>query len=267
MWRTPPRVDARATLGEIIFIMSGAFRTVALIALLRVAAYGQVFEVASVKVHPEAPSIIRFTTSGPQFRAEAEMLGGLVMYAYNIERYQLAFASPKFAFDDVYFDIVAKAEGDAAPTKEAFRQMLQTLLADRFKLKIHHEMREVQVFALVVGKNGPKFKESAPDTQSSGRHTMNGRNQIMTLTKVTMEDVVQSLTVYTGRPVLDKTGLTGSYDVRMEATPSFRINNNPDPADISVFEAIQEQLGLKLEPQKAMIDVLVVDHAEKPSGN
>lgn len=69
------------------------------------------------------------------------------------------------------------------------------------------------------------------------------------------------------RPVLDKTGLTGKYDIKLEATPEFRINNNPQPEDISIFDAVQNQLGLKLEPQKAMLEILVVDHAEKPSPN
>jgi uncharacterized protein (TIGR03435 family) len=128
-------------------------------------------------------------------------------------------------------------------------------------------MREIQVFALVLGKNGPKFKESAPDAAVSGRHGVNGRNQNMTLSKATMEDVAQQLPVYTGRPVIDKTGLTGTYDIKLEATPSFRINSNLDPSDISIFVAVQGQLGLKLEPQKAMIDVVVVDHVEKPSAN
>jgi uncharacterized protein (TIGR03435 family) len=228
---------------------------------------GQSFEVASIKIHPGPASNMDITTSGPRFRASAQFVGGLVLYAYNLKNYQLAWTAPNANLADTFFDIEAKAEGDAAPATDDFRQMLQSLLADRFKLKFHHEMREQQMFALVVGKNGPKFKESAPDTQPSGRHTMNGRNQIMTLTKRTMADVVQQLPVYTGRPVLDKTGLTGTYDLKMEATPFFRINNNPDPSDISIFVAIQDQLGLKLEPQKTMVEVLVVDHIEKPSEN
>jgi uncharacterized protein (TIGR03435 family) len=70
------------------------------------------------------------------------------------------------------------------------------------------------------------------------------------------------------RPVIDKTGLTGKYDIRLEATPEFRINNNnPQPNDLSVFEAVQQQLGLRLEAQKSMMDAMVVDHVEKPSGN
>jgi uncharacterized protein (TIGR03435 family) len=237
------------------------------VSLFSAAAFGQAFEVASVKLHPGGASNINITTSGPRLRASAEMVHGLVLYAYNLKNYQLAWTSPNSAFDDIYFDIEAKAEGDAAPKPEEFRKMVQSLLADRFKLQVHHEMREIQVFALVLGKNGPKFKESAPDAAVSGRHGVNGRNQNMTLSKATMEDVAQQLPVYTGCPVIDKTGLTGTYDIKLEATPSFRINSNLDPSDISIFVAVQGQLGLKLEPQKAMIDVVVVDHVEKPSAN
>jgi uncharacterized protein (TIGR03435 family) len=79
---------------------------------------------------------------------------------------------------------------------------------------------------------------------------VNGRNQSMTLMKATMESFVQRLFVYTGRPVIDKTSLSGTYDIKFEATPAFRLSNNPDPSDISVFQAIQEQLG-------------VIDHVEK----
>ena len=240
---------------------------VTLILLSALNIFAQSFEVASIKVHPGPASNINITTSGPLFRASAQFVGGLVLYAYNLKNYQLAWASPDTNIGETFFDIEAKAEGDAAPKTDEFRQMLQSLLADRFKLKVHHEMRELSVFALVVGKSGPKFKESAPDAVASLRVGVNGRNQIMTVTKRTLEDVVQQLPVYTGRPVIDKTGLTGTYDIKLEATPSFRINRDPDPADISVFDAVQQQLGLKLEAQKAMIDVLVIDHVEKPTGN
>jgi uncharacterized protein (TIGR03435 family) len=127
------------------------------------------------------------------------------------------------------------------------------------------------VYALVVGKNGPKFKESAPDAKPSGHGGVKGRNQTMTLVKGTMVDVAQELQVYVDRPVVDYTGLTGTYDIKFEATPAFRLNRNPDqpsePGDISAFTAVQQQLGLKLEARKAKIEVLVVDHVEKPSEN
>jgi len=242
-------------------------RAIVALFLLSLGVFAQSFEVASIKVHPGPASIMDITISGPRFRASAQFVGGLVLYAYNLKNYQLAWTVPDTNLADTFFDIEAKADGDAVPTTAEFRQMLQSLLTDRFKLKFHHESREIPVFALVVGKNGPKFKESAPDVVASLHVGVNGRNQIMTLTKRTLADVVQQLPVYTGRPVIDKTGLTGTYDIKLEATPSFRINRDPDPADISAFDAVQQQLGLKLEAQKAMIDVLVVDHVEKPTGN
>jgi uncharacterized protein (TIGR03435 family) len=237
----------------------------ALLLVLAPALRAQSFEVASVKVHPDPPHIIGIKTSGPRFHADAETVGGLIMYAYNLQNYQLSL--PKSDQNDVYYDIEAKAEGDATPTKEQFRQMLQPLLAERFKLKVHHEMRETAVFFLIVGKNGPKFKPSAADATPSGNIGVKGRNQITTLSKSTVDGLVEMLPLYAGRPVIDKTGLQGVYDIKFEATPFFRLNRDPDPADISVFDGVQDQLGLKLEPQKAPVDVVVVDHLEKPSGN
>ncbi len=193
------------------------------------------------------------------------------MYAYNLKNYQVADTPALEAVGETYYDIAAKAEGDGTPKQGEFRQMLQALLADRFKLKVHREMREMPVYALVVGKNGPKFKESSADANPSGNYGVNGRNQTMSLSKATMEDVARDLRVYVDRPVVDKTGLKGNYDIKMEATPAFRISRNPDnpsdPGDISAFTAVQEQLGLKLEAQKALIEVLVVDHVERPSEN
>jgi uncharacterized protein (TIGR03435 family) len=230
------------------------------------AACGQSFEVASVRPHPGPAHSINITTSGPLLRAEAEFVNGLVLYAYNLKNYQLDWA-PGLKFDESMYDIVAKAEGDGEPTKDEFRQMLQSLLADRFKLKVHREQREMPVYALVVGKNGPKFKESGPDAPLFGNHTVNGRNQTMALPKATMEQVASELPLYAGRPVLDKTGLTGTYAIRLEATPKFRMDRDPDAGDISVFTAVQDQLGLRLEAQKAMVEVLVIDHVEKPTDN
>ena len=148
--------------------------------------------------------------------------------------------------------------------------MLQTLLGDRFKLTFHREQREMPVYALAVAKNGPKFKESAPDADPIQHHSMNGRNNVITMPKATMDDVTAAIAnAFLDRPVVDRTGLTGTYDIKLTYTPETRANREagPDPTDISVFTAVQSQLGLKLEAQKAMVEILVVDHVEKPSGN
>lgn len=213
---------------------------------------------------------IDISTSGPRLNAEAEAVFGLIMYAYNVKRFQLSLSGPNVRVDDIFYDIVAKAEGDGTPTGDEFRQMLQALLADRFKLKVHREMKEMPVYALVVGKNGPKLKPSDPDGETMGRVSVNGRNYVVTRPKATMEDVVGGISnAFLDRPVLDKTGLTGTYDFKLTYTPDTRANRagDPDPNDISIFTAVQEQLGLRLEPQKAEVEILVVDRVEKPSDN
>lgn len=226
------------------------------------------FEVASVKPHDGPLHTMRgFSSSGARLTLEGDLPVYLIMEAYNLKIYQVSFAVPEP--ERIYYDIFARAEGDGVPSRSEFRQMLQTLLADRFKLKVHRETKEMPVYALLVGKNGPKFKESASDAVSAGRGGPNGRNQYIARTKATMEDLAQDIgnSFLVGRPVLDKTGLTGTYGYRIEATPQAWIDNNPELSDIGVFAAVQEQLGLKLEPQKAAVEILVVDHIEKPTQN
>ena len=118
---------------------------------------------------------------------------------------------------------------------------------------------------MVVNKGGPKFKPSAPHAQPNFLGSVNGRNQVITATAYTMADLARGLRNFLGanRPVIDRTGLTGAYDLRIEATP----RRDVELGDISVQTAVQEQLGLKLKPQRAPIEVLVVDRFEKPSAN
>jgi uncharacterized protein (TIGR03435 family) len=96
---------------------------------------------------------------------------------------------------------------------------------------------------------------------------VNGRNQTITMTKQPISVLVANLQIFTERPVLDRTGLTGAYDLNFEATPWFRTNNQPSPDDVSAFSAVQQQLGLKLEAAKEPIEVLVIDHFEKAIEN
>jgi uncharacterized protein (TIGR03435 family) len=130
-------------------------------------------------------------------------------------------------------------------------------------------MREMPVYALVVGKNGPKLKESAADADPTGYTHVSGRNYQYTRAKATMEDIGRAISsAFLDRPVLDQTGLTGTYNVNLIYTPNIRSNQAaPDPNDVSIFDGIQDQLGLKFEPQKATVEILVVDHVEKPSEN
>jgi uncharacterized protein (TIGR03435 family) len=223
----------------------------------------QAFEAVSIHENPGPFQVLfRYSPSGPRLTLEGWRISNLIQEAYNLKQYQITL--PPGA-NEIVFNIVAKAEGNAERSKAEFRPLLQTMLVERFHLKFHREQRETPVYALVVGKAGPKFHESAPETAFKSQHGVNGRNQYMDLTQATMSMLADEIGV--DRPVIDKTGLTGKYTIRLEATPEFRINNNPQPDDLRVFEAIQQQLGLRLEPQKAMMDVLVVDHVENPSGN
>jgi len=230
------------------------------------------FEVASIRPF-EGPlhSIYEFSSSGSRAFYKAYPITGLILEAYNLKGYELDFAPSQPRPDMTYYDILAKAEGDAPRTRSEFRQMLQTLLAERFGLRIHRETRKMDVYALVAGKNGPNFQASSLDADPMAYHGVNGRNQNIIAAKCTMEVLTNDLrsSFFVDRPIVDGTGLAGTYNIKIEATPEFRLRaGDPEPGDISIFDAVQSQLGLKLEPRKASIEILVVDHVEKkPSEN
>jgi uncharacterized protein (TIGR03435 family) len=188
------------------------------------------------------------------------------------------------------FDIEAKVAGPDVATLPKLnfdqrRSMFRQILADRFMLATHHETKELPVFALFLAKGGVKFKESKPDPEhpvmakGAGRF-MIGRGKI-SAQATTMPFFASVLSRQVGRTVVDKTGLTGTYDVTLDWTPDEGAGpppggpappGQPDHASSSdsgpsIFTAIQEQLGLKLESAKGPVDVLVIDHIEKPSEN
>ena len=249
---------------------------IAAVYALTICAFGQTapksFEVASIRVQPGPVGTINITTSGNRLKVAANMMAGLIMYAYDIKNYQLDRGPMPTVMGDTMYDIEAKADGDTVPTKDEFRLMMQSLLADRFHLKVHRESKEMPVYALIPGKNGPKFKASAPDADPTAHVKAAGSNyQFYELLapKETMDDLANTLWNYVDLPVLNKTGLTGTYDIKLSYTPQFKMGKGtePDSNELSVFTAVQEQLGLKLESQKATMEVLVIDHVEKPSEN
>ncbi len=209
-----------------------------------------------------------FKSSGSLLNLEGYSVRGLIMEAYNLRSYQLDNAGLDWQ-QNIFYDIAARAEGGTTPTREEFRKMLQTLLAERFNFKFHREQKEMPVYAMIVEKGGPKFKESADDEAFVAYHGVHGRNQSLSASHMTMESLANEIgnSFFVDRSVIDRTGLNGTYDFKIEATPEFRYGINPQPEDVSVFSAIQEQLGLKLDPQKANVEVLIVDHVEKPSEN
>jgi uncharacterized protein (TIGR03435 family) len=231
--------------------------------MLTSCAWGQSFEVASIRLHKAPVERIGSSISGSRLTMEAMSLDNLITYAYDLQDYQV-FGAPVWAVSSQTsdrYDIAAKAEGDGVLSREQSKKMLQALLADRFQLKFHYDTKELPVYALVVTKNGPKFKESAPDAQSL--MTMGGAKGVeIRVVKGDMAQLARQFSNHNrvNRIVLDKTQLTGEYDYTLTLSP-----DDNDSESVSI--AMQEQLGLKLESAKAPIEVLVIDRAEKPSDN
>jgi uncharacterized protein (TIGR03435 family) len=167
-------------------------------------------------------------------------------------------AGPDWIKDrEVRFDVVAK--GPAGATREQLLEMLQTLLDERFKITKHNEPRVVAHYELAIAKNGPKIHPSKPDAKDDLKY-LRGRlaSQSMPMSRFTM-----LLSRQLRQAVIDKTGLTGAYDIDIEWSPD---EPNGAPAEApgpSIFSAIQDQLGLKLEAHKSPIDVMVIDRADK----
>ena len=159
-----------------------------------------------------------------------------------------------------------------AQQSEQVDLMEQSLLADRFKLKVHFEKREMPVYALVVAKGGPKLTPAEIGESSKLFSAPTDRGNKITAEAVTLDDFANSPLLRTGgRLVIDQTGLKGTYDFTLESGPDRTVA--PDTAQEgggdapSFFTAIQEQLGLRLVPTKAPVEVIVIDHIEKPSEN
>jgi uncharacterized protein (TIGR03435 family) len=235
------------------------------------------FDVATVKPNSTDDHRIMMRFGG-RTSATGVNLKLLMTVAYDVRDFQIVGGPGWLATDR--FDIVAKAEGVPDQlTPEQFRPMLVALIEDRFQLKIHRETKEMPVYALVVAKNGTKLKANAGEP---GPRLRMGRGQLNG-TKVPLKMLVQQLAQQLGRPVVDKTGLTGDYDFTLTWTPQpgeggamFAGPGGPggpegpppsDPDGPSIFAAIQEQLGLKLESDKGPVEILVLDQVEKPTEN
>lgn len=256
------------------------------------------FDVISVKPDSTNGGMMRTMFTGDGLSMTNLPVHQLLAQAYQLNQDRI-FGEPSWSTTD-RFDVEAKVAGpDAAALKQLpvaqRRSMVQQILTDRFKLVAHHETRDLPVYTLVVAKSGAKFKDvsDAPPTAANpcprmGPRMSMGPGKLM-VNDGTMEMFLQILSQQLGRTIVDKTGLTGSYDFTLQWTPDNAAAGPPssavgapgpaapggampsppppDASGASLFTAIQEQLGLKLEPTKAPIDVLVIDHIEKPSEN
>lgn len=237
------------------------------------------YDVATIKLSdPNAQgSGIGWRPNG-SFYTKGQTLKNIVCGAYDEMTFQ-CLGGPAW-FDSDKYDIEAKPDSateerlqklNQKGTWPVEQQMQQALFADRLKLKVHYETRELPIFALVVAKGGLKMHEAKPgDTYANGIKGMGAGgymvgNGKMIAQGISMDNFAQQLTATTSHIVSNKTGLTGLYDFTL------RYSNDdlpaPDSAAPSIYTALEEQLGLKLESAKGPVKVLVIDHVERPSEN
>lgn len=234
-----------------------------LVASLAFAQIPPEFEVATVK--PSAPQSVGQTSKRMDWSSERlnfsyVSLKDVIGWAYRVEQYQIS--GPDW-LETARFDIAAKLAPGSSRLEVA--QMLQALLADRFKMTIHRETKERLVYALVVAKGGPKLKSSDSDY---GISTNSNRTRLHVTAKATMQRFAEFLSEQVARPVTDQTGLTGLYDFTVDWALDDVIAPPDSSAGPSVFTALQEQLGLKLDSAKGSVEIIVVDHADRvPSEN
>jgi uncharacterized protein (TIGR03435 family) len=229
------------------------------------------FEVATIK--PTNPSfggiLIRLT--GGKFSATGFTLKDLIAFAYEVDNSQIGGGPEWFASDR--YDILGKPEKPGPLSRDSARTMLRPLLADRFHLKIHFETKPMSVFVLTIEKNGSKLRpRTAGDGGETTRLTFHGaRATGRNVSMMVLAEEMQAMVL--GRPVLDKTGLVGTFDFDLVWSPEPKLSGIADasaPVDPNVpdiFTAFREQLGLKLESRKELTKVIVVDDATKPSEN
>jgi uncharacterized protein (TIGR03435 family) len=271
-------------------------------------AFGVEFEVASITpAQPSGEYHIGMQVDGARVNVGSMSLAALLLLAFNVKQYQIA--GPAWLSADITsaerFDVIGKMPEGAR--QDQVPEMLQALLADRFKLTLHRETKEHAVYALVAAKGGSKLKESVPEPEvpaggddaknviaidtSDGavRVSQDGKGGIVTrggrggttritpgadgsmhmeASRVTMPQLAETLSRFVDRPVVDMTELKGEYQVALEIsmadlTTSARVAGLPGvPPPGSVFVAVQK-LGLRLEPRKAQLETIVIDHLEK----
>ncbi len=225
------------------------------------------FEVATVKRSAPDDKSHRFNIEGRRILVENQTVGSIMEVAFGVHPKQIL-NLPTWA-DTQRFDVQGVPDQEGEPNVVQFREMLRKLLADRFGLQLHTEQREMDRYAMRIAKGGPKLErtKSAPDTLPSINGTGTKTTTSLKITNVSMEDLAQELQDVRDRPVVDETGLRGRFDCTLSWTRDDAPTEDADNSVPGFFTAIQEQLGLKLEPSRGQVNVLVVDKLALPSAN
>ena len=232
------------------------------------------FEVASIKPgDPNSHKVAMQRRPGGGFSTTNASLQMLIGLAYGVRDHQIA-GGPNW-LDSAKFNIDAKPAGSSASEPTDIRLMLRSLLKDRFRLTVHSETRQEQVYELAVSRGGSRLREAAA-TLHADRQGLTMDRGHLTGMAAPMSQLASVLSGQLERSVIDRTGLTGKYDFNLEWTPA---NPETGPADQtgeppstdssrpSIFTALQEQLGLKLQSTRGPVEIVVVDHVEKPDAN
>lgn len=224
------------------------------------------WDVVSVKPHRELDSGGSMYVRPDGIEINNLTLHSLLWGAFDVKSQDQFSGWPEWANSD-RFDVQAKLTAEDAERwhklhgeegERQYRQLMRQILEDRFALKTHIERRELPVYELVIAKQGAKLKPASPDSHGLSNY----RPGKISAKSTRIISLIVNLSGNVGRVVVDKTGLTGEYDFELTWAP----DNQPD-AGPSIFTALQEELGLKLQTARAPIDVVVIDHLERPSEN
>jgi uncharacterized protein (TIGR03435 family) len=235
-------------------------------------------EVATIKLSPPDQRGKGFRFNGREFQTIYTNLNDLLAIAYGVHSKQIV-SAPDWAYS-VFYDVTGIPDAPGRPNLKQQRILVKKLLVDRFQLRSHTETRVLSVYAITVAKDGPKMTKNTGPTNAP--QEFNFRNVgDLTVRNLTMKNFASWMQLgVMDRPVVDQTGLTDRYDFQLKWTPddsqftqsrSANIvvpptNDNPN-APPNLYTAVQQQLGLKIEPTKAPDTVLVIDHVEKPSAD
>jgi len=222
------------------------------------------FEVATIKLTPAdwvRGRFIRMQTAH-QLQVKNHSLRLLIAAAYNLSL-RAVIGGPAWV-DSEHYDILGETPCEVRPNLDQQMAMLRRLMVERYKLTFHRQQKELSIYTLTVDKSGAKMKASDPANDPFAIPLQPLRNGRLTGKRVSMAHLAWYLSTQLDRPIVDRTGLTGFYDFDLTvALPA----TAPDPDRPPVFENLREQLGLRLEGSKGMVDVYVIDHIERPMAN
>jgi uncharacterized protein (TIGR03435 family) len=223
------------------------------------------FEVAAIRLSDPDSHKQGIDADGHRMMLQGETVTSMVMFAYGVHKKQIA-DGPGWMSNDKY-DVDGVADVDGEPDLKQMQEMLQKLLAERFGLKFHRDNREMTYFAITVAKGGAKMAK-AEDAEATPDQSGNGspKQMNMKFTSNSMSDFALGMQYFLDKPAVNETGLEGRYDFSLKWMPD-ELGTSEENGPPGMFTAIQEQLGLKLEAKKGMVEVLVVDSLGRPTGN